>query len=159
MINMAAASLLSTNTLDYCYTFRQKALLRNSSLSPRRFLTGVAMEYVLRYASASPSGTASASDLVSPRFPRLLLHGNFLSQTLCGYAFKTHISSSPNRRDSFIIWKDGTFSRGFWVYYGLSWLFRCFFSDVALPDSGVFSGTSVFYRSAPTSTKRASSNS
>ena len=26
-----------------------------------------------------------------------------LSQTLCGYAFKTHISSSPNRRDSFII--------------------------------------------------------
>lgn len=28
-----------------------------------------------------------------------------LSQTLCGYAFKTHISSSPNRSDSFIIWK------------------------------------------------------
>ena len=104
MINMAAASLLSTNTLDYCYTFRQKALLRNSSLSPRRFLTGFAMEYVLRYVSASPSGTASAFDLVSPRFPRLLLHGNF-SQTLCGYAFKTHISSSPNRSDSFIIWK------------------------------------------------------
>ena len=102
MINMAAASLLSTNTLDYCYTFRQKALLRNSSLSPRRFLTGVAMEYVLRYVSASPSGTASAFDLVSPRFPRLLLHGNFLSQTLCGYAFKTHISSSPNRSDSFM---------------------------------------------------------
>ena len=63
------------------------------------------MEYVLRYASASPSGTASASDLVSPRFLRLLLHGNFLSQTLCGYAFKTHISSSPNRSDSFIIMK------------------------------------------------------
>lgn len=104
MINMAAASLLSTNTLDYCYTFRQKALLRNSSLSPRRFLTGVAMEYVLRYASASPSGTASASDLVSPRFPWLLLPA-ILSQTLCGYAFKTHISSSPNRSDSFIIWK------------------------------------------------------
>ena len=82
MINMAAASLLSTNTLDYCYTFRQKALLRNSSLSPRRFLTGVAMEYVLRYASASPSGTASASDLVSPRFPWLLLHGNFNSDAV-----------------------------------------------------------------------------
>ena len=100
---MAAASLLSTNALDYCYTFSQKALLRNSSLSPRRFLTGVAMEYVLRYVSASPSGTASAFDLVSPRFPRLLLHVNFLSQTLCVYAFKTHISSSPNRSDSFII--------------------------------------------------------
>ena len=76
MINMAAASLLSTNTLDYCYTFRQKALLRNSSLSPRRFLTGVAMEYVLRYVSAS------ASDLVSPRFPWLLLHGNFKSDAV-----------------------------------------------------------------------------
>ena len=96
------AGFLSTNTLDYCYTFRQKVLLRKSSLSPWRFLTGVAMEYVLRYASASPSGTASASDLVSPRFPRLLLHGNFLSQKLCGYAFKTHISSSPNRSDSFM---------------------------------------------------------
>lgn len=81
MINMAAASLLSTNALDY-YTFRQKALLRNSSLSPRRFLTGVAMEYVLRYVSASPSGTASAFDLVSPRFPRLLLHGNFKSDAV-----------------------------------------------------------------------------
>ena len=85
-----------------CYTFRQKALLRNSSLSPRRFLTGVAMEYVLRYVSASPFGTASAPDLISPRFPWLLLPA-ILSQTLCGYAFKTHISSSPNRRDSFII--------------------------------------------------------
>lgn len=82
MIDMAAASLLSTNTLDYCYTFRQKALLRNSSLSPRRFLTGVAMEYVLRYVSDSPSGTASAFDLVSPRFPRLLLHGNFKSDAV-----------------------------------------------------------------------------
>ena len=65
-----------------CYTFRQKALLRNSSLSPRRFLTGVAMEYVLRHVSASPSGTASAFDLVSPRFPRLLLHGNFKSDAV-----------------------------------------------------------------------------
>ena len=65
-----------------CYTFRQKALLRNSSLSPRRFLTGVAMEYVLRYVSDSPSGTASAFDLVSPRFPRLLLHGNFKSDAV-----------------------------------------------------------------------------
>ena len=82
MINMAAASLLSMNALDYCYTFRQKALLRKSSLSPRRFLTGVAMEYVLRYVSASPSGTASAFDLVSPRFPRLLLHGNFKSDAV-----------------------------------------------------------------------------
>ena len=65
-----------------CYTFRQKALLRNSSLSPRRFLTGVAMEYVLRYVSASPSGTASTFDLVSPRFPRLLLHGSFKSDAV-----------------------------------------------------------------------------
>ena len=77
-------SLLSIN--EYfgllCYTFRQKALLRNSSLSPWTFLTGVAMEYVLRYASASPSGTASASDLVSPCFPRLLLHGNFKSDAV-----------------------------------------------------------------------------
>lgn len=62
--------------------FSSKALLRNSSLSPRRFLTGVAMEYVLRYVSASPSGTASAFDLVSPRFPRLLLHGNFKSDAV-----------------------------------------------------------------------------
>ena len=82
-----------------CYTFRQKALLRNSSLSPRRFLTGVAMEYVLRYVSASPSGTASAFDLVF----RGCFYTAILSQTLCGYAFKTHISSSPNRRESFII--------------------------------------------------------
>ena len=159
MINMAAASFLSTNTLDYCYTFRQKVLLRNSSLSPWRFLTGVAMEYVLRYASASPSGTASASDLVSPRFPRLLLHGNFLSQTLCGYAFKTHISSSPNRSDSFIIWKRWHIFKRFLSLLRLELIASMFFSDAALPDSGVFSGTSVFYRSAPTSTKRASSNS
>lgn len=41
-----------------------------------------AMEYVLRYVSASPSGTASAFDLVSPRFPRLLLHGNFKSDAV-----------------------------------------------------------------------------
>ena len=156
---MAAASFLSTNTLDYCYTFRQKVLLRNSSLSPWRFLTGVAMEYVLRYASASPSGTASASDLVSPRFPRLLLHGNFLSQTLCGYAFKTHISSSPNRSDSFIIWKGWHIFKRFLSLLRLELIASMFFSDAALPDSGVFSGTSVFYRSAPTSTKRASSNS
>ena len=40
------------------------------------------MEYVLRYVSASPSGTASAFDLVSPRFPRLLLHGNFKSDAV-----------------------------------------------------------------------------
>ena len=159
MINMAAASFLSTNTLDYCYTFRQKVLLRNSSLSPWRFLTGVAMEYVLRYASASPSGTASATDLVSPRFPRLLLHGNFLSQTLCGYAFKTHISSSPNRSDNFIIWKRWHIFKRFLSLLRLELIASMFFSDVALLDSGVFSGTSVFYRSAPTSTKRASSNS
>lgn len=159
MINMAAASFLSTNTLDYCYTFRQKVLLRNSSLSPWRFLTGVAMEYVLRYASASPSGTASASDLVSPRFPRLLLHGNFLSQTLCGYAFKTHISSSPNRSDSFFVWKRWHIFKRFLSLLRLELIASMFFSDAALPDSGVFSGTSVFYRSAPTSTKRASSNS
>ena len=62
--------------------FSSKSPLRNSSLSPRRFLTGVAMEYVLRYVSASPSGTASALDLVSPRFPRLLLHGNFKSDAV-----------------------------------------------------------------------------
>lgn len=40
------------------------------------------MEYVLRYVSASPSGTASAFDLVSPRFSRLLLHGNFKSDAV-----------------------------------------------------------------------------
>ena len=77
MINMAAASLLSTNALDYCVI-----LFVKKPFCATLLLTGVAMEYVLRYVSASPSGTASAFDLVSPRFPRLLLHGNFKSDAV-----------------------------------------------------------------------------
>lgn len=159
MINMAAASLLSTNALDYCVIlFVKKPFC--ATLLFRRGDSWQGLQWNMCWDTQAPLHLEPPPRLILfLRVFRGCFYTAILSQTLCGYAFKTHISSSPNRRDSFIIWKDGTFSRGFWVYYGLSWLFRCFFSDVALPDSGVFSGTSVFYRSAPTSTKRASSNS
>ena len=105
MINMAAASLLSTNALDYCVIlFVKKPFC--ATLLFRRGDSWRGLQWNMCW------DTQASLHLEPP--PRLILflrvfRGCFytaiLSQTLCGYAFKTHISSSPNRRDSFIIWK------------------------------------------------------
>ena len=159
MINMAAASLLSTNTLNYCVILFVKKPFCATLLFRRRD-SWQGLQWNMCWDTYAPL------HLEPP--PRLILflrvfRGCFYTAILVRRCADTLLKRTflPLQTEVTVLLyeKDGTFSRGFWVYYGLSWLLRCFFSDVALPDSGVFSGTSVFHRSTPASTKRASSNS
>ena len=160
MINMAAASLLSTNALDYCVILFVKKPFYTGIFSP------LGLELLNRncdeiYAErrkqlSNRNGLRAWSCFLT--FPGCL-YTAISNLTLGGYTFKTSPSSSLLISDNFIIRKSWYFFKGVLKILRFSLITLTFFLNYR--SVGVVSSLAqrFFHRSAPTSTKRASSNS
>ena len=147
MINMAAASLLSTNALDYCVIlFVKKPFC--ATLLFRRGDSWRGLQWNMCWDTQAPLHLEPPPRLILfLRVFRGCFYTAILSQTLCGYAFKTHISSSPNRRDSFIIWNMKKMAHFQEVFEFITAWADCFdvFSQMLLCQTVVSSPAQAFF--------------
>ena len=156
---MAAASFLSTNALDYCFTFRQKALLHRDILPLDLELLNRNCDEI--YAERRKQFSIRNGLRVWSCFSTFLgcLYTAISSSTLGGYTFRPSPSSLLLISDNFIIRKSWHFFKGVLKILRFSLITLTFFLNYR--SVGVVSSLAqrFFHRSAPTSTKRASSNS